>query len=253
MVEIAYFFVRNNSFTILHQNIAGLLGKKELIELTLEELLLNNRRFSILCFSETFVKSGNEGNINISGFRLAASYSRTHQKRGGVCILTSHDVQAQQITWVKDFSEDYVFECCGILIEDIKLIIICIYRTPNSPTKIFLHKFNQLLSKLKHKTKYKIVTAGDLNIDILKDNNDSDELKRIVAINNFKLHISLPTRRSSCIDQIISNIPEGIGETHKLGLSDHDTAQSLTFQTKVLNKLPKHWYLKKEITLRKIS
>lgn len=209
--------------------------------MTLEELSLENKQFNIICLSETFVKSGSEGNINISGYNLAASYSRSHEKRGGVCILIRNDAQAQELTWLNEFSENFVFECCGIDIAQIKCIVICL----SSNIVTFFRKLEQLMVKLKRKTKQNLVIAGDLNIDILKDNNNTNELQRIAANNNLKLHILYPTRKKACLDQILSNIPEAIGEIHKLGLSDHDTAQSVTFDVVSSTHLPKYWYCKK--------
>lgn len=159
-----------------------------------------------------------------------------------VCILTTNDIQTRELAWLKEFCIDSVFECCGIEITQMKCIVVCIYRTPTSDITTFFRKLEQLLENLKHKTKYKVVIAGDLNIDILKDSNNSNELKRIAANNNFSLHIFCPTRKDSCLDQIISNIREAKGETHKLGLSDHETAQSVTFDAVTPAKIPKYWY-----------
>jgi hypothetical protein len=119
-------------FTIFHQNIAGFVSKREILELTFDELSNNGKRFDVLCFTETFIKSGNEGNLRMIGYRLASSYSRSHQKRGGVCILCANQIQTRPLTLLNNFLEDYVFECCGIEIPSIKCIVICVYRTPSA-------------------------------------------------------------------------------------------------------------------------
>lgn len=49
--------------TILHQNIAGLCNKLEVIELALAELSENGHEIDVLCFSETYVKQGTETNV----------------------------------------------------------------------------------------------------------------------------------------------------------------------------------------------
>lgn len=212
---------------IFHQNIAGLVSKRELIELTLDELVENGMRHDVLCFTETFAKKGNEGNLRISGYRLAATYSRLHQKRGGVCIFCRTDIQTRTLPFMDEFSEDYTFECCGIEIMSLKCIVICIYRTPTASPSVFLRRMDLLMTKLKYKLKFKIVIAGDFNIDMLKTTNNSRELTRMATNNNFNFHILCPTRRESCLDQILSNVPQAQGKTLSLGLSDHETAQSL--------------------------
>lgn len=224
------FFVPNVcTLSVLHQNIAGIFSKKELIEITLEELSKEGKKFDILCLSETFVKAGSEKNISISGYQLATSFSRKKQKRGGVCILYTNDRTFQELTMLKEFSEELVFECCGIEIPSIKCIVICLYRTPSSNVSEFLKKFEIVINKLKRKIKYNIIIAGDINIDTLKISHASTELKRILSNNCFKYHIEQPTRKNSCLDQIMSNIPDVRGVVHNLGLSDHETAQSINF------------------------
>lgn len=61
-------------FTILHQNIQGRLSKKERIEITLSELEFDLCP-DVLCFTETLIKNGEEKNINIHNYELAAHFS----------------------------------------------------------------------------------------------------------------------------------------------------------------------------------
>lgn len=81
-------FVNNDNnyvFTLLHQNVQRFRSKKELIEITLSEIK-NDTKPEILCFTETFIKSGDEKSINLCNFELAAYYSR-NSKRGEVRVL----------------------------------------------------------------------------------------------------------------------------------------------------------------------
>lgn len=244
----------SNCFYLLHQNIAGILSKKELIEITLDEQENGGRCFHVLCFSETFIRLGSERNVHINGFRLASSFSRTGQKRGGVCILCKENILIRKLDFLDEFAEEQVFECCGIEIQAIKCFVICIYRTPTSNLTTFLHKFELLLNRLKQKINRKIVITGDLNIDILKTSKASDDLTRIVTNNSFKLHVKVPTRKKACLDQVISNIPTTQCEVLNLGLSDHETAQTLKFE--IDNKLNdnQYWVVKKrDYSLENIS
>lgn len=245
MQEKKFFFVNKvDSLILFHQNIAGLLGKKDIIETAIEEL--ENRykqHIDILCFTETFVKSGSMSILNIPNFKVASSYCRK-EKRGGSCILIPETYDCSEIKWIADLGCDRDFECCAIKLPCHNLIVVCIYRTPDSDCKIFLSLLSVILQKLS-KGKYKnIILCGDWNINLL--NTTNPQYKELISILlNFKLssHINTPTRRKTCIDVIISNISNCKSDIEMLGLSDHETAQILHFQLPIKNKLikPQIW------------
>lgn len=136
------------------------------------------------------------------------------------------------------------FESCAIDIPIFNCIIVCIYRVPLS-TNItrFMKCLDMLLYRLTRYGKKKIVLAGDLNIDTLKDNSVSLSLRSLLATYNLTLHINVPTRQKSCIDHFASNIENANGKVHSLHLSDHNTGQTLEFEISEMRKtLPKNWY-----------
>lgn len=112
----------NNShkLLVLHQNIAGILHKRDIFQVTLEELSNNYRQIDIICLSETFIQAGHEGNLYLSDFELAESYCRTSKKRGGVCILCRTNIEYQKISYIKEMAEEKYFECCGIDLPEYK-------------------------------------------------------------------------------------------------------------------------------------
>lgn len=229
---------RSHNIRLLHQNIAGLLNKLSSIELCLNELNNSSKGIHILCFSETFVKADNEVNVCIHDFVLASSYSRKNERRGGVCILIKHFLEYKIIQLCKEMSVDKIFECCGIEIPLYNCIIICIYRTPNSKVATFFNKLEFILQKLCDRRNRRIILVGDLNINTLIMNKNAATLSDIVKNYNLTLKITTPTRHTTCIDHIITNIPDSIGETCELHLSDHNTAQILTFTLKLLTDGP---------------
>lgn len=121
-----------------------------------------------------------------------------------------------------------MFECCGIIIPSLKCSIICLYRVPHSNLVTFFNKLELLLYTLTKNNKL-VIIAGDINIDILKNTEVTIKYKDILLNYNFKLHINLPTRQKSCIDHILSNLNGVEGKILHLYLSDHETAQMLTF------------------------
>ncbi|XP_028166266.1 uncharacterized protein LOC114357040 [Ostrinia furnacalis] len=231
----------------MHQNIASVLKKRDLIEMALQELQQKkNLNVQAICLSETFLKKGHESNIQFRDFKLAATYCRTNKKRGGTCILIKKNItDFKELQITKDLASQSSFECCGIEIINLKLIIICIYRVPNfGNVNVFYDKLTMLLhSIVKKNSNKKIVICGDWNIDMLKANKYSEELSSILKNHNMYLNINLATRRLACLDLIACNIKNAEGNIHYLALSDHETAQTLSFKTKckAANDIP-YWY-----------
>lgn len=135
------------------------------------------------------------------------------------------------MTKLKAYATQKTFEVCGIEIPLHKVIVICIYRTPTSDPKVFLHKLDQLLFDLsrQHKHDTKIVLAGDFNINMLKKSNIVNFFSDLCRNYNLNIHINVPTRKDSCIDHVLSNIKDATAKVLPLYLSDHDTAQLLSF------------------------
>lgn len=163
---------RKTFLRYLHQNIAGLFHKRHILEINLNELSGKNKGVDIICLSETFIQKGHEQMANVSGYFLAASYSRQKtQKRGGVCILIKRGFKCRQVNFNNEYSVDNHFECCAIELISQNMLIICLYRTPTSDLNVFFTKLETLLYRITFKySKKKIVLAGDLNIDTVRPN-----------------------------------------------------------------------------------
>lgn len=245
IIVLKHFFGDNIcTFTIMHQNIQGLLNKVEILELCIDEFNDNNKYVDIVCLTETFIKYGSEQNIRLKGFNLATSFCRKDKKRGGTCILVRSSIRYNEINNL-DLSCEKIFECCGIDLPDHKCSIICLYRIPvMSNINTFMYKLDLLLHKLSSKNR-KLIITGDLNINILKQDKNSNDLNNLFLNYNIKSHINLPTRLGSCIDHIASNFSNAKGSVHKVYLSDHDTCQIL--EVTMHSKKPDipFWYIYK--------
>lgn len=220
----------NLQFKILHQNIASILSKQALLEVTLQELREKKQEPDIICLTETFLKEGYSCYLKVDDFKLSASFCR-EQSRGGSCILIKKSLHYVELTHLKKFAAPKTFEVCGIHVPFYKLVIVCIYRTPSSDPTIFLNKLNCMLHDLRNKYRpnTKIVIAGDLNINTLKPGKTTEFLKDLCCSYNLTIHIDQPTRKDSCIDHILSNIRDATASVLPLHLSDHNTAQLLCF------------------------
>lgn len=162
-----------------------------------------------------------------SHFKLVASFCR-EERRGGTCILIKKELDCKRIN--TDQALPYSFECCAVEVLQYNLIIVCIYRTPNSNLDIFFQQLQSLLCTLSRKRNKKIILCGDWNIDMLQSNKHSRDLKSLLSNYNIKNHINYPTRKNACLDLITSNLSLNIDpKIHYLCLSDHETGQSITF------------------------
>jgi exonuclease III len=220
-----------SKFRILHQNIAGLCKKIDLLELTLHELQQDGRDVDILCFSESFVGKGKEANIKLDNYKLGASFCR-NKNRGGTCILVKNAMEIKQMQFPSNLVAQGYFECCGIEMIGLNIIIIVIYRIPQQTSShigVFIHKLDTLLNYLTSKYRRKrVIVCGDWNINVLVQNKYSTGLLSVLHSYNFDAHITSPTRINSCLDQIASNMKTVECEVLYLSLSDHETAQMLT-------------------------
>lgn len=243
----SFFDKKDKALILLHQNIAGILSKRDIFLVTLDELSECYRDIDIICLTETFIKSGSENNLQLPNYELAESYSRD-SKRGGVCILCKNNLEYKKLPYIKEMSIENYFECCGIEVPEHKCIIICIYRVPGKikdTLNAFLNRLEELFYKLKSKIKKKVIVTGDLNIDTLKDNSMCKKFLGLLQNYGYTSHITDPTRKKACIDLIISNITDANSKIHHLGLSDHNTAQTLEIPIDCKNGKLKHYFVKR--------
>lgn len=217
------------------------------MNITLFEFCSNKQQPDVLCFSETFLNLGNENNITLNGYNLVSHYCRSNrQKRGGVCIFAKWGLRVKELHFLKNHVQDNIFECCGIEIPELNMIIVCLYRIPNSNTDIFLSKLDVMLHEITKKyEKKKVILSGDLNINTLKQCNETTNFINLMNNYNLNIHITAPTRNQACLDHIISNVDNAFGKLYQLELSDHNTAQMLFIPIKNENYVTTSYFLYK--------
>lgn len=244
MIRIC-FFATNNTITVFHQNIAGLLNKVDAISIEIENFRSKKTILDVICLSEHFMKEGDEINLVMYNYRLANQFCHKHNRRGGTCILLRDDICYERLEWINNLCVEGIFECCGVTIRGSNCVVICIYRTPNANIDIFFEKLDLLLSQLVRNPKKHVIICGDFNIDRIKQNRHNIAFETILLEYNFKLQIDKPTRiyneTKTCIDNFALNFKnKAIAHIHNLGLSDH-TAQTISISAKNYEK-PKFWY-----------
>jgi len=213
---------------ILHQNVRFCLNKKN--EIT---VLCENIDPHVLCMSEVALKKYEIEQYVINNYQLVCNYCRSDINRGGgVCIYTRvhSNFQCKPLD-LSEYCVDKLIEVCGVKIKCYKqnLIVICVYRTPNSSVsevKLFFKKLSELIENLNITTE-KIVITGDFNICVLTNDHRYVQLNEFLNLFNLNSTINVPTRithlTKSAIDNIFTNIDDTnyVTKVHNTCISDH--------------------------------
>lgn len=245
LAGIVSFFVYK-FLTIMHQNIAGLMNKSDLLAINIDELTTGGNSIDIICITEHFMMSGHEELLSFPNYKLAAWYSRESSKRGGACILVKNGHEFKVLPNIAKHSVSGNVECCGIELPLHKISIVCVYRIPKlANLDIFNSKLENILAGLCNRNDKKVILCGDFNIDTLKSNISSTEFVDLLLQYNLKLVIKQATRLVSgtCIDNFAHNIKGGTCRIVDLALSDH-TAQILKIPVRKTSKL-NYWRTEK--------
>jgi exonuclease III len=210
----------SNYMCIFHQNVQGFtLEKKLMLEVFLTKEL---SAIQVICLTEHWMKCDYINKLNIQGFNLVTSYCRQNMGRGGVSIYIKTGTESRIITNFEYLNVEKHFESCIIELLKYNIVIICVYRTPDSDLDIFLRNLELILDHLQKKKKT-IVVIGDLNIDFLKTKIDI-ELLTLLNVYNMQPLVKVPTRvTQTALDQIIvsGKISSSIVNVLQTGFSDH--------------------------------
>lgn len=174
----------------------------------------------------------------IDNYTLSASFCRDINKHGGVAIYSKIGVKLKTLN-LDNFCFAKNFECCGIEVLNVKLIILVVYHPPSknlADFEEFLFNFSNLLNNL-DLMNYYIIIGGDFNINILGESIEKDRFLDLLNCHELTTIINMPTRitnsKASCLDNFISTVKLPIikAQTIKSVISDH-LGQLLTFTLK---------------------
>jgi len=155
--------------------------------------------FSIIVLCETWLLNGVEFTLN--GYKSINSLG-TLNKSDGVTILIKESLNILQI------EKNVLLDCNSIHLKiksnELLFSLICIYRSPNDNLENFINNLDFFLSQ--NKNNYLNILCGDINIDIMKISNISNDYLNVLAkheyiscINNF---IRVTESSNTCIDHI---------------------------------------------------
>jgi exonuclease III len=190
---------------ILHHNIQSLGSKVMALNVLLSSWSLKP---AILCFSEHWLYSDYLLHINIDHYKLVANFCTTSNRYGDTCIFVSTDLKTRELPFVKNLARESVFKISAIEGVNLKIVVICIYRSPNSSKEIFLELLEETLNKVQIKGRL-LVLCGDWNINLLEENTYQKALQNPLLSNNLQNTVLCPTpvTPNTCflLDVIIRN------------------------------------------------
>lgn len=183
------------------------------------EVLLKTMKLQIVCLNEHWLTTEEITTLKIEGYQVVSYFCRNDKIHGGVCILLKESLNCLPLLHIKDCSIEVHCEISGILYQNTQLITL--YRSPLGDFSIFLDKITLLLDKLD--ITVNTVITGDFNVNF--NTKDPRALQLCNLFNSFGLKQAIKenTRKSSCLDNIFTNLHNDAfkASTYDTNLSDH--------------------------------
>ena len=189
---------------------------------------LLNKKFNILCFTESWLTDNNKQLYSIPGYNDFHCLRNDGRRGGGLSMYISETYDTK---FIKQSSISLSFiETLFVEIhkDNLKILVATIYKPPKCDDAKFIDKLTELLSISSKKNYNEIIITGDFNFDLLKYDKDNNVMKFLNSLTSQSLipTISKPTRindkSASLIDNIFmsnpSNLTAGIIVTD---ISDH--------------------------------
>ena len=168
--------------------------------------------FDVISLSETFLTpNSNTENLKLNGYHDVIRRDRPGGIGGGVAIYVSTRFHVSRRFDLEVADLELLW--CEIRLLNNKFLFGVCYRPPNSPVS-FWDKLQESLDLARNSGVSNIILSGDLNSDF--NTLSGHKLVNFAQTNFLTVHVNEPTRitphSATCLDQIVSNIPEFIHE-----------------------------------------
>jgi exonuclease III len=164
--------------------------------------------------------------INLNQYRLKSYFCRSKIRGGGSGIFVREILSARQVHYLNGITQEKTSELVAVELLDIKVVIVCIYRSLESDIDEFLGKLEIMIRRTQEHKK-RLIICGDWNVNFCHNNSKLIKVLNIMERHNLINRILTPTRltktSSSLLDVIItegSNCDIKIANID-LGFSDH--------------------------------
>lgn len=162
--------------------------------------------------------------LQFENFNLVGSYCRQKMTRGGVSIYTRNNINLELVTFNHCIEQVFEIMISVLSTNNFKMYVMSFYRSPKSDFKVFIDHLYDLMCSI-YKPEIFYVFCGDINVDLLVDNNESRQVKNMFSEFNMRNVVNKPTRitltSATLIDVMFTNMYCSevlVQETH---VSDH--------------------------------
>ena len=186
---------------VIHQNVCSLRNKTN----ELEALLVQNKNeYDLICISEHFLHQDEIECLSIKDYTVASSFCRKSRSHGGTLILSKKEIKSVERTDITNLSMEMTCEISAIEIKKLNLIIVTIYRPPESNMQVFVNILENILKILSKKT-CSVILNGDFNVNFNKFTNNKNIFLDVLESYDFSQQIFGNTRKTACLDNIFVN------------------------------------------------
>jgi hypothetical protein len=238
---------------IIHVNIRSMRMNWELLQWNIKE---TNIKWDIIVLTEINIKKGEVNNYNWKNYVHIAETRESTTRGGGVMIYISENLKMEERSPKKIKIEQNEVLVIDFHAGNLNFKLVAIYRRPTTDKKKFIKALKIFLNDIKHVGG--IIVIGDMNIDILKSENDDkdkyeqnviDKYENTMASLGYENIIDSPTReevimlhkqniiQQSCIDHIYvkNDRWETKGGTLTKKIADHYMTMCWMWNTEIVN------------------
>jgi hypothetical protein len=83
--------------------------------------------------------------INLDQYKLQNYFCRSTRRGGGSCIFVREILSARQVHYLNGIAQEGTSELVAVELLDIKVVVVCIYRSSESDTDEFLGKLEIMI------------------------------------------------------------------------------------------------------------
>ena len=248
--------IPKDNLNLLQINVRGLIGKQNNLQSLLDKLENNsNIRCILLC--KTWLNKDTKKLISFIN-RSFIGRERNTKKGGGVGFLLRNDLIARKRDDLCISSAS--FEHCIVELKCRKsnILLVSLYRPPNTPVKTFLSDYTQLLQKLNDAKNCDVIIGMDHNLDFLKSSwhKDTQTFIELNLDSNLLSCITRPTRSTATLidNVLISKNLQGKQDSQILitDISDH-LPSIVTINGNFLEKKQKIEIISRKVTDKTIQ
>lgn len=189
---------------VLHQNIQSVRNKTLDLELFINTM---DEKPNILCLSEHWLRYEEEEYVKVEGYSMITCLSRRTATHGGVCILSDNTYAFEEVAWVKERSIECQIECVCAHNKQLRVVVLCIYRTNLGNFNIFIERAAEILDELVSKFRNnKFIVSGDFNVNLLEKSNQTQTFLDQFNSYNLNQTVFQPTRVTKNTSSLLDNI-----------------------------------------------